>query len=364
MNVSTLHGSAAESLTKASLSSLNMQQLTEMVKSYGQPAFRAKEIFAWLHSKQAENIQAMTSLPLDFRAQLAQNWVVDAPAVVRKLVSSDGTIKYLMQLADGNCVETVLMRYNHGNSLCISSQVGCRMGCKFCASAPGGLVRNLTAGEMLGQVYAAERDSESRVASIVLMGIGEPLDNMSNVLDFITTITDEKGHNLSGRGITLSTCGLVPQIRELAQHKLGITLSISLHAAGDKARSALMPVNHSYPLGELLAACRYYQKATGRRVSFEYAMVQGVNDTPADAEKLAALLKGMGAHVNLIPINPVESSGYEATQGAQVASFQKQLQVLGLNATTRRRLGADINAACGQLRMQTQVEPLAGEENA
>ena len=324
------------------------------LQGLGQPAFRAGQVFSWLHQKLATGFEEMSNLPASLRLQLAEHCAVAAPSIKQKLTSQDGTLKYLLELADGNCIETVLMRYRHGNTLCVSSQVGCRMGCRFCASTQGGLVRGLTAGEIAGQVYAVRRDTGEAVSHVVLMGIGEPLDNFDTVMDFISIITDARGQNLSGRGITLSTCGLVPMIHRLAEEKLPITLSVSLHAADDKKRSAMMPVNEAYGVEELLAACRAYRAATGRRVSFEYAMVRGVNDSDADAVLLAERLAGMDAHINLIPVNPVDGTPYGPSDSRAVQHFQSSLQRLGLNATVRRRLGADINAACGQLRRQEE----------
>lgn len=302
----------------------------------------------------------MTNLPAAMRETLAQSYAIDAPETVQALKSADGTRKYLFRLADGNCIETALMKYRHGNSVCISSQAGCRMGCKFCAQtaqnalaaqrdeAPN--LRNLSAGEMAAQVYAVVQDTGEAVNNVVLMGIGEPLDNLDNVADFFHIITAEEGMNLSGRHISLSTCGIVPEIDRLAGMHLPLTLSVSLHAADDATRSALMPVNNKYPLAALLAACARYQTATGRRVTYEYAVIPGNNDTTNDAKQLAALLKKSGAHINLIPVNAVDG-GFSAADDDEVRRFRQQLVSLGLNATVRRRLGADINAACGQLRL-------------
>lgn len=339
-----------------SISSLLPAQLQEWMAGLGQPAFRAGQVFSWLHQKGAASFEEMTNLPAALRAQLASGWAIDALDVAQKQISQDGTVKYLLALADGNRVEAVLMRYHHGNSLCISSQVGCRMGCRFCASTQGGLVRNLAAGEIAGQVYTVLRDAKLPINHIVLMGIGEPLDNYNNVLRFIRLITHPQGMNLSIRNISLSTCGLVPAIHKLADEKLGLTLSVSLHAAGNEKRTAMMPVNKQYAVGLLVAACKAYAAKTGRRISFEYAMVRGVNDTAADAEALASLLQGMGAHVNLIPINPVDGSPYGPSDHQNIQAFRAKLEGLGVNATVRRRLGADISAACGQLRRQSLGE--------
>lgn len=338
---------------KKSISSLSLNELMEVLQSLGQPSFRAKQIFGWLHQKQVESFNQMSNLPADLREELQTNWRIDIPTIAQKQVSKDGTVKYLLRLSDDNCIETVLMKYNYGNTVCVSSQVGCKMGCKFCASTQGGIVRNLTAGEIAGQIERVMLDTKEKVSHIVLMGIGEPLDNFENVLRFIEIITNPNGIDLSMRNITLSTCGVVPKIYELAEKKLGITLSISLHAPNNVARSAMMPVNNKWNIQELLQACKVYRKTTGRRISFEYAMVRGVNDRQKDALEISRLLKGMDVHVNLIPINPVDGSPYGPTDEKNVLEFKAQLEKLGVNATVRRRLGTDISAACGQLRKQS-----------
>lgn len=339
-------------MEKRCISSLDLEQLTGLMKELGQPGFRAKQIFHWLHQKLVTEFSQMTDQPKALLARLEESWYIAAPAVRRKQVSKDGTVKYLLELADGNCIETVLMRYHYGNTVCVSTQVGCRMGCRFCASTQAGRVRNLEAGEIASEIYTAQRDSGERVSHIVLMGIGEPLDNYDEALKFLRLISHPEGVNIGMRNISLSTCGLVPMILRLAQEKLQITLSISLHAPNNPMRSSMMPVNDAYPVEELIAACRQYQKITGRRISFEYSMVRGVNDSPATARELAKLIQGMGAHVNLIPINPVDGSPYSATDTDNVKRFQADLEKLGVNATIRRRLGSDISAACGQLRRE------------
>ena len=339
-------------MEKRCISSLDLEQLTGLMKELGQPGFRAKQIFHWLHQKLVTEFSQMTDQPKALLARLEEGWYIAAPAVRRKQVSKDGTVKYLLELADGNCIETVLMRYHYGNTVCVSTQVGCRMGCRFCASTQAGRVRNLEAGEIAAEIYTAQRDSGERVSHIVLMGIGEPLDNYDEVLKFLRLISHPEGVNIGMRNISLSTCGLVPMILRLAQEKLQITLSISLHAPNNSMRSSMMPVNDAYPVEELIAACRQYQKITGRRISFEYSMVRGVNDSPATARELAKLIQGMGAHVNLIPINPVDGSPYSATDTDNVKRFQADLEKLGVNVTIRRRLGSDISAACGQLRRE------------
>lgn len=339
-------------MSKNCISSYTLEGLTALMKELGQPAFRAKQIFHWLHQKLVTDFSAMTDQPKALLAKLEEGYYIAAPAIVRRQQSKDGTVKYLFALEDGNCIETVIMRYHYGVTACVSSQVGCRMGCRFCASTQAGRVRNLEAGEIAGQIYAAQKDIGERISHIVLMGIGEPLDNFDNVMDFLSIISSPDGVNIGMRNISLSTCGIVPMIDKLAEKKLQLTLSISLHAPNDAMRSQMMPVNDAYPVAQLIAACRRYQQTTGRRVSFEYSMVRGVNDSPATAKELAALIWGMGAHVNLIPINPVDGSPYSATDAENVKRFQTLLTDLGVNATVRRRLGSDISAACGQLRRE------------
>ena len=335
------------------IKSMDLAELTAYVQSLGQPAFRAGQLFSWLHEKRAGSFDEMTNLPAALRRELAGRCTLTRLTVLHELVSRlDGTRKYLYRLADGNCIETVLMHYHHGTSLCISTQVGCRMGCNFCASTLGGLVRCLTPSEMLEQVYETVRQAGERVDSLVLMGIGEPLDNYDNVIRFLRLLTDPKGYNLGQRHISLSTCGLVDRIYDLAKEDLGITLSISLHAPDNETRNRTMPVNRRWPIEELMRACRDYFKTTGRRISFEYALIKGVNDSPEDARKLADLLDGMVCHVNLIPVNPVKERGYDRSGAADIHRFAETLGRLGVNATVRRELGGDIDAACGQLRRQ------------
>ena len=325
---------------KKCLTDLTLPKLTDYIKSIGQPAFRAKQIFKWIHQKQVTDFSAMTDQPK----------ALAVPTIRRRQQSKDGTVKYLLQLADGNCIETVLMRYHYGNTVCVSTQVGCAMGCRFCASTQAGRVRDLTSGEIAAEIYTAQKDTGERVSHIVLMGIGEPLHNFDNVMDFLDIISCPEGVNIGMRNISLSTCGLVPKIDQLAEKKLQLTLSISLHAPTNQIRSSMMPVNDAYPVEQLIQTVRRYQETTGRRVSFEYSMVRGVNDSDACAKQLADLIRGMGAHVNLIPINPVDGSPYSATDEANVRRFQQKLESLGVNATVRRRLGSEISAACGQLR--------------
>lgn len=332
------------------IKSMTLPEMGEVLKAWGQPAFRAKQVFTWLH-KGVGSYQEMTNLPQSLRQQLEESYPLYRPQVVRKQQSQkDGTIKYLWRLSDGNCVETVLMRYHYGNTVCISTEVGCAMGCAFCASTLGGLVRRLEPHEMLDQVLFTQIDSGLPVSHIVLMGIGEPLDNFDNVLRFLELVNSPDGMNISMRHISLSTCGLVPKIDKLAEHKLQLTLSVSLHAPTNEIRSTIMPVNKAYPVEELLAACRRYYEATGRRISFEYAMIHGVNDTEAAAKQLLQDLKGLPAHVNLIPLNHVEESPLKPSTRQAVQRFQQILEDGGVPATVRRTLGGDIDASCGQLR--------------
>ena len=337
------------------LYSMTEEELVALMLEIGEPRFRAKQVFSWLSS--GTPIAEMTNLSKALREKLSSLCVDTLPKVEKKLVSQiDGTVKYLFALHDGECVESVLMRYKHGNTLCISSQVGCRMGCRFCASTIGGRVRDLMPSELLGQVIAAERDSGERISNIVMMGIGEPLDNYDNVIRFLQLVNDKEGLNIGYRHISLSTCGVVPGIRRLAEEALPITLSISLHASDDETRSALMPVNKKWPIAELLSACVDYYKKTRRRISFEYTLIAGKNDTEEGARALAALLKnafhGTDAplHVNLIRVNAVEETGMRQGSVEGANRFAEILNSLGVVATVRRRLGSDVNAACGQLR--------------
>jgi 23S rRNA (adenine2503-C2)-methyltransferase len=332
------------------LKSMTLPELSAYLKELGQPAFRAKQVYTWLH-KGVRSYEEMTNIPQALRQILAEKAPICPPEVVRKQESQkDGTIKYLWKLSDGNCVETVLMRYHYGNTVCISTEVGCRMGCAFCASTLGGLVRKLEPFEMLDQVLFTQVDSGLPISHIVLMGIGEPLDNFDHVLRFLELVNSEEGMNISMRHISLSTCGLVPKIDELAKKKLQLTLSVSLHAPNDEIRNRIMPVNKAYPTEELLAACRRYYAETSRRISFEYAMIDGVNDTEAAAKELLRRMKGLPAHFNLIPLNHVEESPLKPSTKAAVAKFQKILEDGGIPATVRRTLGGDIDASCGQLR--------------
>ena len=344
------------------LRSLTLAELADLLKTMGQPAFRAKQVFTWLH-RGIRSFDEMTDLPKALRAALAEQYPLYTPQAVRRQESArDGTIKYLWRLSDGNCVETVLMRYHSGNTVCISTEVGCRMGCAFCASTLGGLVRRLEPAEMLDQVLFTQLDSGLPISHIVLMGIGEPLDNFDNVLKFLENVNSPLGLNISMRHISLSTCGLVPKIDALAEKKLQLTLSVSLHAPNDSVRDRIMPVNRAYPMEELLAACRRYYAATSRRISFEYAMIAGVNDTPAAARELLEKMRGLPAHFNLIPLNRVEESPLKPSSKGAVAEFQRILEQGGIPATVRRTLGGDIDASCGQLRRKYNQSAKGQEE--
>ncbi|MGN0649814.1 MAG: 23S rRNA (adenine(2503)-C(2))-methyltransferase RlmN [Oscillospiraceae bacterium] len=333
---------------KIDILSLTREELTVQITEMGEKAFRAKQIYDWLHEKKVNDFSQMSNISAQFREQLSKKFCIKSLIIKKRLVSNiDNTVKYLYGLPDGEAVETVLMEYKHGNSLCISTQVGCRMGCRFCASTIAGFVRHLLPSEMLLQIYETERDSGRSVDSIVLMGIGEPLDNYDNVMKFLNVL-NSGGEGMSLRHISLSTCGVVDKIYELAELKTGLTLSISLHAATNEKRSEIMPINRRYDLGELMTACRYYFKKTGRRISFEYSLIEGVNDTEESARELIELLGGMTCHVNLIPINEIRERDYKKSR--YVEQFKKRLTDAGINATVRRTLGADINAACGQLR--------------
>ena len=338
------------------IKSMTLPELSGAMKELGQPTFRAKQVYTWLH-KGVRSYDEMQNIPKALRQELAEKYPIVIPRVVRRQESSkDGTIKFLWQLSDGNCVETVLMRYHYGNTVCISTEVGCRMGCAFCASTLGGLVRRLEPYEMLDEVLFTQVESELPISHIVLMGIGEPLDNMDNVLRFLELINSVDGMNISMRHISLSTCGIVPRIDELAEKKLQITLSVSLHAPSDEIRNTIMPVNKAYPTDVLLDACRRYYEATNRRISFEYAMIDGVNDSEACARLLVKKLKGLPAHMNLIPLNHVEESPLKPSSRSAVMKFQKILEDGGVPATVRRTLGGDIDASCGQLRRKYTKE--------
>ena len=336
------------------IKSMTMEEITQACREMGEPAFRGKQIFTWLH-KGVTSFDDMSNLSKALREKLAAQFFITAPTVARKQMSKlDGTIKYLWELADGNCIETVLMQYKHGNTVCISSQVGCRMGCAFCASTIAGKVRDLRPSEMVDQVLFTQLDSGQEISNIVLMGIGEPLDNMDNVLRFLELINHADGMNIGMRHISLSTCGVVPGIDRLAELQLQLTLSVSLHAPDSETRSRIMPVNRAYDVEQLFAACHRYFKKTGRRISFEYSMIDGVNDNDWQADLIAKRLAGMPGHVNLIPLNDVVESPFKPSK--RVAAFQKRLQSHGVTATVRRSLGGDIDASCGQLRRKAMEE--------
>lgn len=335
------------------IKSMTPDELKATVASLGQPAFRTKQIYEWLHKHLVTSFDQMTNLPKSLIEKLVESCELKNATIEKKLVSKlDETTKYLFRLNDGEMVETVLMRYKHGNSVCVSTQIGCRMGCTFCASTKAGFVRNLTASEILEQIYAVTRDIDERVSNIVLMGIGEPLDNYDNVVRFLYMISSPDGLCISLRHVSLSTCGLVDKIDALAEENLGLTLSISLHAPNDQIRSTTMPINKRYPINTLLEACNRYANKTSRRISFEYALIEGINDSKADALELASRLKGMLCHVNLIPVNEINENSYKKSTKENSLAFQNQLVKCGINTTIRRTLGTDINAACGQLRAE------------
>lgn len=341
---------------------MTLAELRGEFAELGEPAFRAGQVYSWMH-RGARSFEEMTNLSKALRLRLAERYELTAPTAVRKLVSKkDGTIKYLWRLSDGNCVESVLMQYHHGNTVCISSEVGCAMGCAFCASTRGGLVRRLTPSEMLDQVLFTQLDSGLPVSNIVLMGIGEPLDNYDTVLRFLELVNSPEGMNIGMRHISLSTCGLVERIDRLAEENLQLTLSVSLHAPTDEIRSTIMPVNRRYNVQTLLAACKRYFEKTGRRISFEYAMIRGVNDTPEMAKLLASRLRGIAAHVNLIPLNDIPESPLKPSYPEVVQTFQKILEQHRIPATVRRTLGSDINASCGQLRRNFEREEQSAKE--
>lgn len=338
-------------MEKTDILSLTMIELTDKILEIGEQKFRAKQIYDWLHVKKVENFTEMTNLSAQLRQKLDKFFYINPLKIKKRLVSCiDNTVKYLYGLSDGEQVETVFMEYKHGGSVCISTQVGCKMQCKFCASTKAGFVRNLTPSEMLLQIYTGEKDLNRKINHIVLMGIGEPLDNYDNVIQFLKIISEKE--DMSLRHVSLSTCGVVNRIYDLAELKLGLTLSISLHAPTDKLRSEIMPINNRFNIEELMTACKYYFEATGRRISYEFALIEGVNDTPETARALIDLLKGQNCHVNLIPVNEIREGIFR--RSGSVEEFRLMLEKGGLNATVRRTLGADISAACGQLRRDNQ----------
>ncbi len=339
---------------KINLKSLTCDELMALAVSEGEAKFKGKQIFEWIY-KGIEEIDEMTNLSKSFRERLSEIAYIGKIKIEEKFVSKiDETRKYLLKLEDGNFIESVLMKYEHGYTICVSSQVGCRMGCRFCASTLKGKERDLTAGEIVDQVMCVQKDLGQRISNIVMMGIGEPLDNFENVLKFIEIVNTPSGLNIGQRHISLSTCGLVGKIKELADKKLQITLLISLHAPNDKRRSEIMPINKKYPIAELMEACDYYIKKTGRRISFEYTLISGVNDSIAEADELADLIRGKLCHVNLIPVNKVKETGFDKSDRKRIESFERRLSERGITATIRREMGSDINAACGQLRNQKE----------
>lgn len=339
------------------IKSMTMPQLKAVMEELGEKPFRAKQLYEWFHQKRVWNYEEMTNLSKGLREQLSVKYPLKPIEIVQVQTSKiDGTQKYLFRLGDGNVIESVLMKYKHGNSVCISSQVGCRMGCRFCASTLDGLTRNLLPSEMLEQIYRIQEISGERVSNIVIMGTGEPMDNYDNVVQFLHMVSDELGICISQRNITVSTCGLVPRIRQLAEEQLQITLALSLHAPNDEKRQELMPIARKYTLEEVLDACRYYFEKTGRRLTFEYSLVGGVNDFQEDAKQLSGLLKGLNCHVNLIPVNPIKERNYRKSNREVIENFKIKLEKYGINVTIRREMGSDIDGACGQLRKRYMEE--------
>ena len=354
-----------ESVTKQDIRSMSLAELSERFAAMGEKPFRAKQVYSWLHEKRVKSFEEMTNLSRALRERLSEDYVLTVLEPVEILESKiDSTKKFLFRLADGNVIESVWMEYHHGNSVCISSQVGCRMGCRFCASTIGGVVRSLKPSEMLDQIYRIQKDSGERVSNVVVMGTGEPLDNYDNLLRFIRLLTDENGLNISQRNLTVSTCGIVPRIRQLADENLAITLALSLHAVTQEKRAELMPIANKYPLAEVLDACAYYHQKTGRRMTFEYSLVGGVNDHPEDARRLAALAKPIHSHINLIPVNPVTERSFVQPKKEVIGNFKKELEKYGINVTIRREMGRDIDGACGQLRRRYLKSGEPGEEES
>lgn len=348
-------------MEKKDIKSLYLEELEEELGQLGEKSFRAKQIYQWVHQKLAADFEDMSNLSKALREKLRQQYTLTALNPVEVKISKiDGTRKYLFRLSDGNVIESVWMQYHHGNSVCISSQVGCRMGCRFCASTLDGLERNLTAGEMLDQIYRIQADTGERVSNIVIMGSGEPMDNYDNVVRFIRLISHDQGLNISQRNITVSTCGIVPGIRRLAKEGLSVTLALSLHAPNDEVRKTLMPIANKYRIQEILDACQEYFEETGRRLTFEYSLVSGVNDNLEEARALASLLKGMHGHVNLIPVNPIQERDYVQSDCRAIEAFQHYLESQKIAVTVRREMGRDINGACGQLRKSFMDEEKGG----
>lgn len=338
-------------MSKTDIKSLSQKELKDFIITAGEKPFRAAQVYEWLHVKLIQDFEEMTDIPKSLRVYFSENTTLNNLSLIRTLTSAKGeTSKFLFGLSDGNLLECVLMKYHHGNSVCISSQVGCKMGCRFCASTLDGFERNLTASEMLSQVYLVQRLTGERVSNVVVMGTGEPLDNYENLVTFIRLLSAGEGLNISQRNITVSTCGLADKIRRLADEKLQITLALSLHASNDTTRKELMPIANRYSISEVLAACDYYFEQTGRRMTFEYGLIAGENDKEEQARELAGLLRGKNAHINLIPINPIKERDYRQSQAESIRKFKLILEKYGINVTIRREMGTDINAACGQLR--------------
>lgn len=338
-------------MNKTDIKSMNLRELTAYIEELGEKGFRAKQIYQWIHVKQVSSFDEMTNVSKNLIEKLKEQCIlIDLKQEMVQISKQDGTRKYLFALSDGNVIESVLMRYKHGNSVCISSQVGCRMGCRFCASTLDGLVRGLTPSEMLDQIYQIGKDIGERISNVVVMGTGEPMDNFDNLVKFIELLTDENGLNISQRNLTVSTCGIVPRMRELADKKLQITLALSLHASNQEKRKELMPVANKYEIHDVIEACKYYFEQTGRRVTFEYSLVAGVNDTNEDAKELVELVKKINCHINLIPVNPIQERDYRQPNTDAILAFKNKLERNGINVTIRREMGRDIDGACGQLR--------------
>lgn len=351
-------------MEKIDLKSLTIEELTHLLQEAGEKPFRAKQLYQWMHRKLAGSYEEMTSLPKSLREDCRERYSCTSLRLIQVQESkADGTRKYLFALEDDNLVESVWMKYKHGNSVCISSQVGCRMGCRFCASTLDGLERNLLAGEMLDQIYAITRLTGERVSNVVVMGTGEPLDNYDNLLRFLRMLTDENGLHISQRNVTVSTCGIVPRMQELAREQLQITLALSLHAATDEKRRRLMPIANHYSIAELMDACRYYFDRTGRRLTFEYSLVGGVNDTDEDAQELIALVRPLNCHVNLIPVNPISERDFRQSEGKRIEAFRHKLERCHVNVTVRREMGRDIDGACGQLRRRYGSQVLCAADS-
>lgn len=351
-----------EKMEKKDLKSMMYDEVLKEMAQIGLPSFRGKQIYSWLHEKLVPDFEQMSNLSKTLRTQLEESYICESLKPIEVLTSKiDGTQKYLFQLSDGNVIESVLMRYKHGNSVCISSQVGCRMGCRFCASTIGGLTRNLRTSEMLDQIYRIQSMTGERISNVVVMGTGEPMDNYENLLKFIHMLTDEHGLNISQRNITVSTCGIVPRMYELAEEKLQITLALSLHGSNQEKRKSLMPIANKYPITEVIEACRNYFEKTGRRITFEYSLVGGVNDTEEDVRELCGLVKDVNCHINLIPVNPIKERDFKQSDKKVILNFKNKLEKCGINVTIRREMGRDINGACGQLR-KSYMDRAKGEE--